>query len=269
MRRLCSFRARAIHLQIVARTFHDNHHQYSRYPKRIPQTDGTDHYIRARNDHQDWLNTEQWPGYSDTYTKRFAQYLPTICGATELGDYTQRQLDKICQLTYDLYGNAAEILERMEENVLHPDFHKHVAVAEDFQKQLESEIDKLYPDAHPTWKLMYDSWLVRKVYVLKDWATLCRRKRAETLAKILEHDPSGWIFEEIRRNQKIAQSYCEKLEHLGQLWKQDPQLMVQQCGAMIGVNDREEMLIVAKRMKYRQSMKAWGLHKHDADVRPL
>ncbi|TPP51450.1 hypothetical protein CGC21_2590 [Leishmania donovani] len=55
----------------------DQFHRFLHNPH-VVQPDGVDGLPRVKGDQQQWLNTEQWHGYSDTYLQRHMQYPATV-----------------------------------------------------------------------------------------------------------------------------------------------------------------------------------------------
>lgn len=259
MRRAGAARASAVHVSAAKRSIaSDSYHNYmSEVP--VQQTANVDTIYRVKADQQDWNDTSQWVGYSDTYLGKVMRYVPTVePGNVPLGYHTVL-MDKIFGLVYNEYGTAAEILEELEADPLSPDFHHRVMEAQEAAAEFEDGIDKLYASLHPTYKTVADAYLARRHYTLQDWIKLVIKKRKEVLEKL-----SPEYLSKVSQMRGIAQSHVRSLERLGRAFDEDPAFHLQKAG----LTD-EEMEVMTYRVRLHKKVRRFGQAGTYADNNPL
>lgn len=223
----------------------------SKHNKKIAQSDGVDDIMRVKAEQQRWLDHEQYQGYSDTYLKPTAKFKPLyeIPGNRGSGFGSPlNAIDEICNIVYSIYGEAADVLEELEANPLHPQFKEMLETARNRRVALEKKIDEIYEGAHPTIKTMYDSMLVKRWQTLEDWIKLVEKKRENTLRKVSPE----WI-EEIEKQKGIAEQFKSRLKHLGTAMEDNPVAFLEGSGF-----NEEEMALIERRKKFFTKQKTFG-----------
>uniref|UniRef100_A0A7S1W4K7 Uncharacterized protein n=1 Tax=Neobodo designis TaxID=312471 RepID=A0A7S1W4K7_NEODS len=236
----------------------DMHYNYMHDPK-IVQTNGVDNFLRTKVEQYDWLQTQQWEGYSDTYLKRAVRYGPHSDTPNGNLKFHHPNEDKICRIAYETYGRSADLLLSLEEDVLQPAFHEKLSRAKEFKEALAKEIDEMYPTVHPTFKLMIDGMLVRRFYQLEDWIEMVQRKRKKTIEKL-----GPEFFEQQHKMRGIAESYMRNLERVESVFQSNP---THYLGEVCGFNE-EEMAFVEQRVMFLRRTKKMGLASSSADLWP-
>lgn len=228
----------------------------------IKQSDGVDDLTRVKAEQQRWLDQEQYVGYSDTYLKQTARFKPQYeifnnIKGSGLGN-PLRAVNEICEIVYAIYGEAADILEELEQNPLHPEFADMLATAKARRVALEKKIDEIYAEAHPTVKTLYDSMLVRRWQTLEDWIALCERKRADTINRLTPE----WI-EEMEKRRGIADQFKGRLKHLGTAMEANPVAFLAGSGF-----SEDEMAMIERRKKFFRKQTSMGLKMGQGDYSP-
>jgi hypothetical protein len=205
----------------------DSYHNYLNDTP-VKQTQNVDPIYRVKAEQQAWLDTNQWVGYSDTYLAKNMRYLPTTEGSVGIGYYTPI-LDRILELVFHKYGDAADILEELEADPLKTDFHHKIIEAQEKAAELEDGIDDLYAALHPTYKTVADAYLARRHYVCG-----------------------------------IAQSHIRSLERVGKAFDNDPVFYLTQAGL-----NEEELEIVRQKAKFHKQFRKFGSSASYGDYNPL
>lgn len=225
----------------------------------VKQHDGVDDIIRVKGEQQKWLNHEQYSGYSDSYLKRQMSYTPQY---EYFNDKPVTRANafilEICDIVYNIYGEAADALEEAEANPLHPNFAMLVETATKKRKEMEGEIDRLYATAHPTVKTMYDAMLVRRWQTLEDWIALVQKKREEALSRLSPE----WI-EEIEKRKGIAHEYRMRLKHLGTAMESNPVAFLENSGFT-----EKELALIERRKRFFRRTENFGANIDAGDVNP-
>ena len=236
----------------------DMHFNYLHDPK-VVQTNGVDNFLRTKTDQYDWLQTQQWEGYSDTYLKRPVRYGPHSDTPNGNMKFHHPNEDRIFDIAYETYGRAAENLMSCEEDVLQPQFHEKLRRAKEWTAHMAKEIDEMYPTVHPTFKLMMDGLLVRRFYQLEDWIEMVQRKRKKTIERL-----SPEFIAQQRKMRGIAESYTRNLERVEAIFESNPtHYLTDVCG----FND-EEMEFVEQKVMFIRKTKILGRANTSQDVWP-
>jgi hypothetical protein len=225
----------------------------------IKQSDGVDDVVRVKAEQQRWLDVEQWSGYSDSYLKQNARFRPQyeVPGSSAQAAETN-WIQEISEIVYDIYGEAADILEELESNPLHPQFKEMLETARTRRKHLEQKLDEIYAGAHPTIKTMYDAMLVRRWQTLEDWMELVQRNRQETINKLTPE----WI-EELEKRKGIAEEFKTKLKHLGMAMEASPVAFLEGSGF-----SEEEMAMIERRKRFFRRSTEFGKAINQGDYNP-
>ncbi|KAG5487803.1 hypothetical protein LSCM4_07481 [Leishmania orientalis] len=241
----------------------DQFHRYLHNPH-VVQPDGVDGLPRVKGDQQQWLNTEQWYGYSATYLKRHMQYPATF----EMNNPAIRArhdlLYECLGLVYELYGSLAEDLQELHDDPLHPQFHRRIARIERDRECIAAEIDKRYAKLHPTVKTVYDAFLVRRYYHLADWIRYVQRKRERLL-----NDLSPDVMEAMVKMRGIAEQHLRHLRSLEKALYEDPIMgLLEGDGSTSAIAQYTpgELAILRQKAAYFRKMRRFGANQLDADT---
>jgi hypothetical protein len=215
----------------------------------VKQSDGVDDIVRVKAEQQRWLDVEQWSGYSDTYLSQNARFRPQYEIAGNPGtSFSIKVIEEICIIVYEIYGEAADILEELESNPLHPNFKEMLETAKSRRKKLEQKLDEMYAGAHPTVKTLYDAMLVKRWQTLEDWMELVQRNRQETINKLTPE----WI-EELEKRKGIAEEFKTRLKHLGMAMEASPVAFLEGSGF-----NEEEMVMIQRRKQFFRKATDFG-----------
>ncbi|KAG5487464.1 hypothetical protein LSCM1_07419 [Leishmania martiniquensis] len=241
----------------------DQFHRFLHNPH-VVQPDGVDGLPRVKGDQQQWLNTEQWYGYSATYLKRHMQYPATFELNNPAINARHDLLYECLGLVYELYGGLAEDLQELHDNPLHPQFHRRIARIKRDRENIATEIDKRYAHLHPTVKTVYDAFLVRRYYHLADWITYVERKR-ERLIEDLSPD----FMRAAVKMRGLAEQYLRHLRALERALYEDPI-----AGLLEGDGNTNataqytsgELAILRQKAAYFRKIRRFGANQLDADT---
>ncbi|CAJ1985875.1 hypothetical protein conserved [Leishmania donovani] len=241
----------------------DQFHRFLHNPH-VVQPDGVDGLPRVKGDQQQWLNTEQWHGYSDTYLQRHMQYPATVELNNPAVNARHDLLYECLGLVYELYGGLAEDLQELHDDPLHPHFHRRIARIKRDRERIAAELDKRYAKLHPTVKTVYDAFLVRRYYHLADWIEHVERKRERLI-----NDLSPDVMEKRMRMRGIAEQYLRHLRVLEYALYEDPLM-----GLLEGDRDTNvlnqytpgELAILRQKAAYFRKMRRFGANQLDADL---
>ena len=225
----------------------DQHHHFLK-GARVIQPEGTDPFHRVKQDQQMWNNTEQWEGYSDVYLKRWMQYTPTNARCDHL-EHNNKDLNEILALTWKYYGEAADILETLEDDPLQPEFHILLERAKKHGAEFEASIDAIYRDSHPTIKTVADAYMVQRHYALQDWYQLVQRKRNDILANL-----TPAYVEEQAKMKARASRHVWRLQKLGEALSNDPVLFLQHDTTL----SPPELEVVRQRARYFKTFEKYA-----------
>jgi hypothetical protein len=226
----------------------------------IKQHDGVDDIIRVKAEQQKWLNHEQYAGYSDSYLQREMQFTPQYEQMAWMTSTTlNKYLVEIGDIVYTHYGAAADALEEAEANPLHPNFNALVETARAGRGKLEAELDRLYGQAHPTVKTLYDAMLVRRWQTLEDWIELVQRKRAQTLDRLSPE----WI-EELEKQRGVAAEYKARLRHIGTAMEANPVAFLEATGQFT----EKELVMIERRKRFFKKAAEFGTSITSRDMNP-
>lgn len=237
----------------------DQFHRYLHNPH-IVQPDGLDSLPRTKGDQQQWLNTEQWDGYSETYLMRHMQYGATAEHPNTHYNYRHDDLYKCLGLVYELYGVLADALQDLHDNPLDPLFHKKITQIKQDREKIAAELDKVYAPLHPTVKTVYDAYLVRRYYFLEDWIKHVERKREEILERL-----SPEFIEQMEKARGVAAHFMERLKCIEYALYNNPILALMPNDQLEQYSDNEIVLLRQKAAYFRK-MKRFGSNQYDADV---
>jgi hypothetical protein len=234
----------------------DQYHHFLDDPEVI-QSDSVDTAARVKNDQQMWNNTEQWNGYSDTYLTRFAQYPSTFENANGI-EHQNPLLNRLLHIAYAVYGDAAEILEELENDPLHPDFHNQLNSARDRTLDLAKKIDDIYAPMHPTEKTMVDALLVRRWHTLQDWQVTVTKKRAAVLDALSPE----FMAQQVKSKGVVAQ-HLARLKQMEDMINRDPVLLMGQD--VFGLNE-EELVVARQKARFFHKSKMFGKSFSQSEV---
>ncbi|ORC85454.1 uncharacterized protein TM35_000351980 [Trypanosoma theileri] len=247
--------------QLTARRFQasDQFHRYLHNPH-IVQPDGVDPLPRTKGDQQQWLNTEQWDGYSDTYLQRHMQYPPTNEHPNVKLNSSHTLLYKCLNSCYRYYGVLADELQALHEDPLHPRFHEKIAHVKKESEKIAEELDRVYADLHPTVKSIYDAYLVRRYYQLRDWIKHVEQKRHNVLCRL-----SPEYIRETEHARGVAAHFLHRLQQLETAFTNNPTL-----GLLADEGDgrytHDEIVMLRQKAAYFRKMHQLGANQQDADV---
>ena len=234
-------------------------HSYLRRKKIISDAN-VDSTTTVHKEYQDWLNTEQWEGYSDTYLKRHMFYVPysvKFKGWEGTTMYSDNDVDDCLMCCFTEYGSAAEALEKLEDDILHPEYLNLMKHCKEMRGKIEKFLDERYPALHPTKKTVYDAYLVRRFFFLEDWMERIRMKR-----KKLVEEFSPEMIANIEKMQHVADIHLSRLRVLDRAMKDDPMLGVLQAGDQY---TEEEIAILRHKANYFRNMKASSMMMDNFD----
>nr|CCC92847.1 conserved hypothetical protein [Trypanosoma congolense IL3000] len=237
----------------------DQFHRYLHNPH-IVQPDGIDSLPRTKGDQQQWLNVEQWDGYSDTYLQQHMQYPPTNEHPNTHLNFTHKLLNKCLRSCYELYGTLADDLQKLHEDPLHPRFHHMIARIKKDREKIAEEIDQVYANLHPTMKTVYDAYLVRRYYQLGDWVEHVEQKRHDILCRL-----SPEYVQQAARMRGVTAHFISRLKQLESAFTQNP---------LLGLLDdsleqqytHDELAMLRQKATYFRNMRQFGANQQDADT---
>ena len=238
----------------------DQHHRFLNHVP-VVQPDGLDDMPRTKALQQQWLNTEQWDGYSDTYLQRHMIYGSTVETIPQLTP-KQPLLNPMLERVFTLYGPLADTLHDLQDDPLHVCFRlKMNQVRADVEK-IAQELDKVYAALHPTVKTMYDAYLVRRYYHLKDWILHVEKKRAKLLERL-----SPELIEQIIESKKVSERHIDSLKRIAQIFcsasgDADEAFLKLTPGHMFSL---EEIQVVKQKARYTRNMRRLGANWDFAD----
>ncbi|EPY32768.1 hypothetical protein STCU_00218 [Strigomonas culicis] len=237
----------------------DQFHRYLHHPH-IVQPDGLDNLVRTKAEQQQWLNTEQWDGYSDTYLKRFMQYSATQEHPNPQISIRNDMLYKCLGLVFELYGTLADDLHELHDNPLHPQFHVRLERIRRDRERIAAELDKVYAGLHPTMKTIYDAMLVRRYYHLEDWIRYVEKKRA----RIFE-DLTPAYLAQARQAQALSEQFLRRLKQLESTLYENPVLGLM-SNDQLEQYSAGELAMLQQKATYFRKMKRFGANQLDSDV---
>jgi hypothetical protein len=237
-----------------------SHHFLNHVP--IIQPDGLDDFTKTKIAQQQWLNTEQWDGYSDTYLARHMVYGSTVDAPTSQLTPKQPLLHPLLEKAFTLYGPLADILHDLQDDPLHPAFHTKINEVKSNVEKIAEELDRVYPALHPTVKTMYDAYLVRRYFHLRDWIKHVEKKREDILNRL-----SPDYIEEITKGRDVAQRHIDSLRRIAKIFcsaagDADEGFLQLAPGSMFTL---EEIQVVKQRARYARNMRRLGANWSFAD----
>lgn len=239
----------------------DQYHNFLK-SNRVVQSEGTDPFHRVKQDQQMYNNTEQWEGYSQAYLKRWMQYTPTNQRQDVL-EHKNKDINEILALVWKHYGEAADVLEILEDDLLHPQFHAFMEKAKVGLKDLESSIDSIYADAHPTIKTVIDAWMVRRLYALTDWIALLEKRRAQLI-----QDLSPEYIELQSKLKAVAERHIWRLQKLGQALTDNPAMFLEGSDFTSRGLSEYEMASIKQRMTYFKKFERFSQAINIGELQP-
>ncbi|CBH14313.1 hypothetical protein, conserved [Trypanosoma brucei gambiense DAL972] len=237
----------------------DQFHRYLHNPH-IVQPDGIDSLPRTKGDQQQWLNVEQWDGYSDTYLRQHMQYPPTNEHPNNHLNFSHNLLSECLRSCYEYYGKPADQLQRLHEDPLHPHFHQMIAGIKKDREKIAEELDRVYANLHPTVKTVYDAYLVRRYYQLGDWIERVEQKRHDLLCQL-----SPEYIRQAERARGVAAHFLSRLKQLQSAFTHNPTLGLLD-DAMEGQYTHDELVMLRQKAAYFRNMRQLGANQQDADV---
>lgn len=238
----------------------DQFHRYLHNPH-IVQPDGLDSLPRTKGEQQQWLNTEQWDGYSDTYLKRHMQYGGTAEHPNSHFSYRHDELYKCLSLVYELYGVLAEDLQKLHDNPLDAQFHQKIAQLKKDREKIAEALDKVYADLHPTVKTVYDAYLVRRYYFLEDWIQHVEQKRKKIMENL-----SPQFIERMEKNREITAYFLRRLKYIEYALYNNPILALLPNEELQHYSENE-LVLLRQKAAYFKKMKRFGANQYDSDVK--
>ncbi|CCW64561.1 unnamed protein product [Phytomonas sp. EM1] len=237
----------------------DQFHRYLHNPH-IVQPDGVDSLPRTKGGQQEWLNTEQWDGYSDSYLERYMQYAGTPEHPNPQISHRHDLLYRCLGLVYELYGTLADDLQQLHDDPFHPKFHLRIANIKREREKIAEALDHCYKNLHPTVKAVYDAYLVRRYYHLADWITHVERKRAHILEQL-----SPEFIQQAVEMRNLSQRLIKRLKLMGSSIDVNPTL------GLLSNNEldqytTEELAILQQKASYFRKMRRFGVNQLDSDV---
>lgn len=237
----------------------DQFHRYLHNPH-IVQPDGLDNLPKTKMEQQQWLNAEQWDGYSDTYLTRFMQYPGTVDHPNPEITPKNKMLDKVLGLCYELYGSLADEVQELHDNPLHPQFHRRVARLRRDREKIARALDDNYAALHPTAKTVYDAFLVRRYYHLAAWITHVERKRERIFETL-----SPQFVDQAIRAQGLSEHYIKRLKLMATAFERDPSLALM-TNEELEQYSVEELAMLKQKAYYFRKMKRFGANQLDSDI---
>lgn len=238
----------------------DQFHRFLHNPH-VVQPDGLDSLPRTKGDQQQWLNTEQWDGYSDTYLKRHMQYGGTAEHPNSHFNYRHDTLYKCLSMVHELYGVLADGLQQLHDNPLHAQFHVKIANIKKDRERIAKALDEVYPGLHPTVKTVYDAYLVRRYYFLEDWIKYVEKKREEILERL-----SPEYVEHVEKTQQSAERFIQRLRCIEDMLYNNPVLGLLPSDQLEQYSEKE-LVILQQKAAYFKKMKRFGANQFDADTK--
>jgi len=245
MRRLGNI---GLNVRIASRHLTDEHHRYLKHV-RIEQPDGVDDQYRVKNEQQNWLDREQWAGYSDAYCKKMMSYLPGHEHFFSPIAFPAPELNKCLALVFNAYGAAASILHELHDDPLHPQFHERMTQVVANAKELERGIDEVYAGLHPTVKTVYDAFAVRRYYHLMDWIEHVKAKRH----RILTSTPQELLLE-IEKVSQLCEMHIARLRQLRDSLADEEHLYLIEGKGF----SEEEVAVVRRHARYFRAARLFG-----------
>lgn len=239
----------------------DQFHRYLHNPH-VVQPDGLDGLPRVKGDQQQWLNTEQWTGYSDTYLQRHMQYPATAEHPNAYLNARHGLLYECLALVYDLYGTLADDLQELHDDPLHPHFHARIARLKRDREKIAQAIDERYAELHPTVKTVYDAFLVRRYYHLGDWIQHVEQKRGRLIDEL-----SPEFMKQMQQMRGIAKEHLQRLRLLEQALYEDPILgLLEGQKTSVVQYSAGELAMLRQKAAYFRKMRRFGANQLDSDL---
>eukprot|EP00796_Vickermania_ingenoplastis_P010669 gene10669-7413_t len=237
----------------------DQFHRYLHNPH-VVQPDGLDSLPRTKGEQQQWLNTEQWDGYSDTYLKRHMQYGATAEHPNPQISYRNDDLYKCLGLVYELYGVLADELQQLHDNPLHPQFHPKISRIKKDREKIAEQLDVVYGSLHPTVKTVYDAYMVRRYYFLEDWIKHVEKKRESILEKL-----SPEFIQQMEKARDISEHFMQRLKYVEHALYNNPVLALLPNNELQEYSENE-IVMLRQKAAYFRKMKRFGANQYDSDV---
>ena len=235
----------------------DLFHNYLNNPT-IVQGEGLEHMFQTRAAQQDWNNTEQFEGYSDTYLKRPMTYMINEDAyRSHSNDNPIRSVDRCLQVCYEVYGPAADILESLYQDPLQTAFNKRMEQVAVYKEKLEKAIDEVYATVHPTEKLFIDNLLVRRFYFLDDFAGAAQKKRDAILERL-----SPEQLKHANAARGLADRSKTQLQMIRNVMEDNIDVALLED---MGFSELE-LVAVKQKANYYRNMKRVGMMMHVADT---
>lgn len=217
------------------------HHNFSK-------CDGVDTYVQTRRDELNWNELEQFDGYSETVLRPAN---PSSLNSATFADHLNHRIpfrDKAFEATYEHYGRAADLLEKLEDDILHPRFHEYIKKAKQCGEDLAAAIDAEYGALHPTFKLYWDLVPVSQFHQLQDWITRVQMRRKDVLQQL-----SPEYVKTIESLKSTAEMFKERLKKL-ELAVANDQLVFLDKSQFT----EEELLVINQKVTYFRNMRKHG-----------
>lgn len=241
----------------------DQFHRFLHHPH-VVQPDGVDGLPRVKGEQQQWLNTEQWVGYSDTYLRRHMQYPATAELNNPAMNSRHDLLYECLGLVYELYGSLAADLQELHDDPLCPHFHRRIARIRQDREKIAAALDQRYATLHPTVKTVYDAFLVRRYYHLGDWIAHVEQKR-ERLIRDLSPDTMATLM----KMRGLAARYLHHLRRLEHALYNEPLMgLLEGDGSNSSVQHytANELATLRQKAAYFRKMRRFGANQLDADT---
>lgn len=235
----------------------DLFHNYLNNPT-IMQGDGMEHMYETRSRQQDWNNTQQFEGYSETYLKRPMTYMINEDAyKANTNDHPIRAVDRCLGVCYEVYGPAADILESLYQDPLQATFNKRMEQVAVYKKKLEKAIDEVYSTVHPTEKLFIDNLLVRRFFFLDDFAAAAQKKRDDILNRLSPEQLSH-----VNAARGLAERSKTQLQMIRNVMEDNIDVALLED---MGFSELE-LVAVKQKANYYRNMRRVGMMMHVADT---
>ena len=216
-----------------------------------------DEYVKTLIDEEHWNDHEQFSGYSESVLAKFhSTMVPPPSDKMPFPIHCDEREDAF-RITYEHYGAAADLLEKVEGDILHPRFHDYLEQAEKHGKDLEKVLNERYPKLHPSYKVLWDTLPVSQFHQLEDWITSLQKRRAKILKEL-----SPEYVEKLGKLKTTAEHHMSRLRRLELAVVEDQNYFINKEQF-----NEEELMVIRQKVTYYRKMRAFGRQMDDNDLR--